>query len=234
MKTPNALWAVALIGLSCLLTTVAAGRLTLRPLTPQELRSALVEAGVDEGQLTPIGRATPSAIAGLGGFALGVANGLGGALIFDLLTSNETAAYVSNLINSLNSTSADGGSSGGAGGSTQEVCFQSRSLGGDLLQGRANDQYEDFNDDRDLYDYEDDDYYSGLGRQATDDYYSDYPDPIGGTPGITCIVVNKGRSIFRHRRSTELTPKQPDESKPAVETESESTPVAASTANPNA
>ncbi|XP_017864535.1 PREDICTED: uncharacterized protein LOC108614825 [Drosophila arizonae] len=234
MKTPNALWAIALIGLSCLLTTVAAGRLTLRPLTPQELRSALVEAGVDEGQLTPIGRATPSAIAGLGGFALGVANGLGGALIFDLLTSNETAAYVSNLINSLNSTSTDGGSSGGAGGSTQEVCFQSRSLSGNLLQGRANDQYEDFNDDRDLYDYEDDDDYSGLGRQATEDYYSDYADPIAGTPGITCIVVNKGRSIFRHRRSAELAPEQQDESKPAEGTESESTLGEASTANPNA
>ncbi|XP_070066551.1 uncharacterized protein [Drosophila virilis] len=199
MKTPTALWAIALIGLSSLLTTVAAGRLTLRPLSPQELRRALTEAGLPDAELAPMGRATPSAFAGLGGYALGLANGLGGALIFDLLTSNETAAYVTNLINSLNTTTTNTGS--GNGGTTQEVCFASRSLDGDQQQlGRSSDQYEDVNDD--VYDYEDDDAddFSSAAERQVDDYISsDYADAGGN--GLTCIVVNRGRAVLRHRRS---------------------------------
>lgn len=185
-------------------------------MSPQELRSALVEAGVDEAQLAPMGRVTPSAVAGLGGYALGLSNGLGGALIFDLITSNETAAYVNNLINSLNTTTTD--TSSGGGGSTQEVCFQSRSLNGDQLKARANEEYADATDDHDLYDYEDDDDDSSLGRQATDYYYSDYEDPIGGAGGVTCIVVNRGRAILRHRRNAELTVEQLSKSQPEKET----------------
>nr|XP_032291640.1 uncharacterized protein LOC6635817 [Drosophila virilis] len=166
MKTPTALWAIALIGLSSLLTTVAAGRLTLRPLSPQELRRALTEAGLPDAELAPMGRATPSAFAGLGGYALGLANGLGGALIFDLLTSNETAAYVTNLINSLNTTTTNTGS--GNGGTTQE------------------------DDDAD-------DFSSAAERQVDDYISSDYADAGGN--GLTCIVVNRGRAVLRHRRS---------------------------------
>ncbi|KAH8369715.1 hypothetical protein KR093_000687, partial [Drosophila rubida] len=167
----------------------AAGRVSLRPLSPGELRSAFRDASGD-------GRSVGSALAGLKGFALGVTNGIGGALLFDVATSNETIAYLTNLFDSLNTTLSSYTSSGGGNGNAgtlQEVCFSSRSLNGDAIQARRNNANDDDDEAEDLYDDEQPEQL----RQLDYDY-----DPITTVGNaLTCIVVNRGQAIVRHRRS---------------------------------
>ncbi|ALC41519.1 CG13438, partial [Drosophila busckii] len=98
-----------------------AARLALRPLTSLELRRALLES---QAATAGNGRSVSSALAGLKGFALGITKGVGGALLFDVITSNETAAYISNMLENSNGGSTNAGT-------TQEVCFASRSVDGD-------------------------------------------------------------------------------------------------------
>ncbi|EDW02444.1 GH21995 [Drosophila grimshawi] len=207
MKSKSALWALALITLSTLLSSVTAGRLALRPLTPRELGRALVEAGVNKDEeFKPMGRVTPAAYAGLGGYTLGLANGVGSAVLFDMLVSNETANYINNMIANMNATTIDGVN----GGTTQEICFGGGDLSGNLVKARNDINYDNDigDDDDDAADFAyDDDLADGdeEGRQY-DDYYYDDPDTVtggggGGGNGVTCIVVNRGRALVRRKRS---------------------------------
>ncbi|KAM8711319.1 hypothetical protein ACLKA7_000459 [Drosophila subpalustris] len=183
-----------------------AARVALRPLSPSELRRALIEAGGQGSERTPNGRSSVSAaLAGVTGFALGVTNGIGGALLYDVATSNATLAYVTNLLSNLNTNtigSTGSGNTGGGGtnnnvGTIQEVCFNSGSLVSEYTEARNNDNYDD-NDDEDFYDDEEEEEERGeepvQGRQANSPIYN----------GLTCIVVNTGEAIVRHRRSIEI------------------------------
>ncbi|KAH8260964.1 hypothetical protein KR044_001108 [Drosophila immigrans] len=186
------------LALTCLRS--AAGRVALRPLSPSELRSAFLAANGDGD-----GRSLSSALAGLKGFALGVTNGIGGALLFDVATSNETIAYLNNLIESLNTNS---GSNSDA-GSFQEVCFSSRSLNGDVIQARQiNQDDDDEEEEQDFYDDDEQEEEPAQLRQVDYDYTT-----VGS--GLTCIVVNRGQAIVRHRRSLDGSKETVQETKAA-------------------
>ncbi|XP_060651394.1 uncharacterized protein LOC132788094 [Drosophila nasuta] len=201
-SSPILLWAFALFLLSALSSPVAAGRISLRPLSPSELRSALRDVTNQGVERSPDGRSVSSALAALKGFALGVTNGIGGALLYDVATSNETIAYLSNLFDQLNTTLSSYSSSGSSSssndeGTVQEVCFSSRSLNGDAIQARYNnedDEEEELDDDQEFYDDEQEEEPEEQLRQV------DYSDNSIGN-ALTCIVVNTGQAILRHRRS---------------------------------
>ncbi|EDW85913.2 uncharacterized protein Dwil_GK23314 [Drosophila willistoni] len=185
---------VILMGISI---TVDARRLALRPLSLKELRRALRESGqLDD---TPAGRSVASALAGIKGFALGITKGVGGSILFDVVTANATLEYVSNLLSSA-SSSSDSDSSGTA----QEICFRSRSLEGELIRGRSSADTEE--QER-----------AGSGTTSTDSgtgtgtLGSTTGTTSGGSSGLTCIVLNKGR----RRRDTlaNETPRQHTEKK---------------------
>ncbi|KAL7735078.1 hypothetical protein ACLKA6_002046 [Drosophila palustris] len=183
-------------------------RVALRPLSPSELRRALIEAGGQGSERTPNGRSSVSAaLAGIKGFALGVTNGIGGALLYDVATSNATLAYVINLLSNLNTNtigSTGGGNTGGGGinntvGTIQEVCFNSGSLVSENTEARNNDEQDNdnYDDDEDFYDDDDEEEEEEelvQGRQSNSPVYN----------GLTCIVVNTGEAIVRHRRSIEI------------------------------
>lgn len=160
-----------------------------------------------QAQDAPNGRSVSSALAGLKGFALGVTNGLGGALLYDVATSQQGSEYLSNLYSSVSDYigsaggSSGGGGDGGDGGTTQQVCIDSRSVDGDLLQqARRSGALEE------LYDEQDE-------QQLEEDYEYDDEEPMlvpgqvrqvdldSIRRGITCIVINRGRALVRHRRS---------------------------------
>ncbi|KAH8279341.1 hypothetical protein KR026_006979 [Drosophila bipectinata] len=161
---------------------MAARRLALRPLSTWELRDALEESGI--GADTPAGKSVVSGLTGLGGLALGVVKGIGGSILFDVVTSNVTIEYLTSLLNSTSSSSTSSSS-----GTAQEICFNSRSVDGDIINGRSNDEV-------DAYDYSEpvDD---GQWRQNT---YTDSGTgtSTSGSSGITCIVL--GSKGSRRRR----------------------------------
>ncbi|XP_062135736.1 uncharacterized protein LOC133845322 [Drosophila sulfurigaster albostrigata] len=200
-SSPILLWAFALFLLSALGSPVAAGRISLRPLSPSELRSALHDVTSQGVERSPDGRSVSSALAALKGFALGVTNGIGGALLYDVATSNETIAYLSNLFDQLNTTLSSYSTSGSSSssndeGTVQEVCFSSRSLNGDAIQARYNNDEndEELDDDQEFYDDEQEEEPEEQLREV------DYSDNSIGN-ALTCIVVNTGQAILRHRRS---------------------------------
>ncbi|KAH8331431.1 hypothetical protein KR074_003318 [Drosophila pseudoananassae] len=162
---------------------MAARRLALHPLSTRELRAALEESGI--GADTPAGKSVVSGLSGLGGLALGVVKGIGGSILFDVVTSNVTIEYLTSLLNSTSSSSTSSSS-----GTAQEICFNSRSVDGDIINGRSNDE-------SDAYDYSEpvDD---GQWRQNT---YTDSGTGTAtttGSSGITCIVL--GSKGSRRRR----------------------------------
>ncbi|KAH8411028.1 hypothetical protein KR222_007448, partial [Zaprionus bogoriensis] len=171
-------------------------RLVLRPLTASELRAALDEVNNDD---TPNGRSVSSALAGIKGFALGISNGIGGALLYDVATSPAGIEYLTNLYSSLNSTLnnyiGSGSSSSSDSGTQQEVCFDSRSLNGDQLgllrqageeQQQQEDEFEEEQEAEVDPDQENYDFGHGRSRRGR---------------SITCIVINRGRALIRHRRA---------------------------------
>lgn len=147
------------------LPKLAAGRVALRPLSPSELRRAFLEAGgVRNAVRSPDGRSVSSALAGIKGFALGVTNGVGGALLYDVATSTTTLAYVTNLLNNLNlgnlatnlggSSNSNGGGTNNTVGTIQEVCFNSGSLVAESTRNNEEETADDQDDDEDFYDDE--------------------------------------------------------------------------------
>lgn len=190
----------------------AARRIVLRPLSAIELRQALDKLQSEDA---PNGRSVSSALAGLKGFALGVTNGIGGALLYDVATSEQGTQYLSNLYSSVSDYIGSAGSSSGSNsdsdsGTAQQVCFDSRSVDGDLLEqarrsGALQEIEEDDDDEQQLagdyeYDYADDE----VELEAE-------PEPQLGQVrqmdldsirrSFTCIVLNRGRALVRHRRS---------------------------------
>lgn len=168
---------------------LAARRLALRPLSTRELRAALQESGI--GADTPAGKSVVSGLSGLGGLALGVVKGIGGSILFDVVTSNVTIEYLTSLLNSTSSSSTTSSS-----GTAQEICFNSRSVDGDIINGRSNDEvYDDIDP-------------SGEWRQSSTGTASVTTGATGtttsGSSGITCIVL--GSKGSRRRRQLYIRP----------------------------
>ncbi|KAH8280254.1 hypothetical protein KR018_000921, partial [Drosophila ironensis] len=169
-----------------------ARRLTLHPLTKQELRAALEESGI--GANSPAGKSVSSALAGISGFALGITKGIGGSLLFDVVTSNATIEYLTSLLNSTSSSSTTSSS-----GTAQEICFNSRSLDGEIINGRSNGGSDDEAEP------------SGEWRQSstatTDSTGASTTTGTGtstsGSSGVTCIVLG---SKGRRRRQISIRP----------------------------
>ncbi|XP_011196818.1 uncharacterized protein LOC105221487 [Zeugodacus cucurbitae] len=86
-------------------------RVSLVPLSASEVYRLLREAGQEDA--VPEGRVVTQGIAAVSGFAVGLAKGIGGSLLFDLATSLLSA----NNTQTNNQTMEP-----------QEVCFSSRSL----------------------------------------------------------------------------------------------------------
>jgi len=163
-------------------------------LTGRELRRALRESGFDE----EAGRSVASALSGLSGFALGITKGIGGSLLFDVVTSNVTIDYITSLLNSTASSSTSSSS-----GTAQEICFNSRSADGEVINGRSNG-FNDMDDGADL---------DGEWRQTTSGTGTGSVTGTGtetGTTtssssnGLTCIVLSKEGS--RRRRQLRIQP----------------------------
>ncbi|KAH8253116.1 hypothetical protein KR032_003627 [Drosophila birchii] len=184
-------------GLIILIGVITVGlearRLVLRPLTRRELRNALDESGI--GSESAAGKSVSSAFAGLSGFALGITKGIGGSILFDVVTSNVTIDYITSLLNSTASSTSSNGTA-------QEICFNSRSVDGEVINGRSNN---DANVDDSVYP-------SGEWRQTT---MTTTPTsattptttpstPTTSTPGVTCIVL--GSKGYRRRRLLEISP----------------------------
>lgn len=187
----------------------------MRPMSASELRQALDKLQSEDA---PNGRSVSSALAGLKGFALGVTNGIGGALLYDVATSEQGTQYLNNLYSSVsdyigNAGSSSGSNSGSDSGTSQQVCFDSRSVDGDLLEqarkSGALQEIEEDDDDEQQFaeDYEYDDADDELELEAE-------PEPeaqLGQVRQVdldsirrsmTCIVLNRGRALVRHRRSS--------------------------------
>ncbi|XP_061389930.1 uncharacterized protein LOC133325122 [Musca vetustissima] len=184
---------IATILFCCGTIITEARRVTLRPLKPDEVYRILKEAGREDA--IPEGRVVTQAISAISGFGVGVASGVGGAIIYDLITQpNETMAWLNGLFG------MNGGSSSGSSQtpSTQEICFKTRSM--------------DYGDDENI-----------AGRQmATTSPTSSSPtgtsptamSPTGTSPttmpttdvgsDTTCIVVQKGGARHRKRREAIL------------------------------
>lgn len=191
----------------------AARRIVLRPLSASELRQALAELQSEDA---PNGRSVSSALAGLKGFALGVTNGIGGALLYDVATSEQGSQYLSNLYSSVSDYigNAGSGSSGSNSdsGTSQEVCFDSRSVDGDLLeQARKSGALEELEEDEDEqqeqqlagdYEYDDGDDESELEAEPVPQLGQVRQVDLDSIRrSMTCLVINRGRAFVRHRRS---------------------------------
>lgn len=72
----------------------------MRPLSAKEVYAVLRKAGREDA--VPEGRVVTQGISAITGFALGIAKGIGGALLYDVATSNATTEW----INSLNLTAS--------------------------------------------------------------------------------------------------------------------------------
>ncbi|BFG06105.1 uncharacterized protein DMAD_04692 [Drosophila madeirensis] len=165
---------------------VEARRLVLRPLSSRELLAALRESGLDES--SEAGRSLSSALAGITGFALGITKGVGGSLLFDVITSNATIQYVTNLLNTTSSSTT------ASSGTAQEICFNSRSVDGEAISGRSRGNNRDSSDDL-IYSDEISSEPSGEERQLGTG--------TGSSGGVTCIVLNSG---VRRRRQLVVRP----------------------------
>ncbi|EDV35987.1 uncharacterized protein Dana_GF12196 [Drosophila ananassae] len=199
---------IVVLSLFIFIVGTEARRLSLRPLSAEELRSALDESGI--GAYSPAGKSVVSGLTGLSGLALGVVKGIGGSILFDVVTSNVTMEYLTSLLNSTASSSTSSSS-----GTAQEICFNSRSVDRDIIKGRSNDKHDDGVDP------------SGEWRQApttssiptdatipttsTDiTYTGTYTGPTSSSPtttssGKTCIVLGSKLGI-RRRRQLEIRP----------------------------
>lgn len=190
----------------------AARRIVLRPLSASELRQALAELQSEDA---PNGRSVSSALAGLKGFALGVTNGIGGALLYDVATSEQGSQYLSNLYSSVSDYIGNAGSSGSNSdsGTSQEVCFDSRSVDGDLLeQARKSGVLEELQEEDDDeqqeqqlagdYEYDDADDESELEAEPVPQLGQVRQVDLDSIRrSMTCLVINRGRALVRHRRS---------------------------------
>ncbi|SPP73812.1 Hypothetical predicted protein [Drosophila guanche] len=165
---------------------VEARRLVLRPLSSRELLAALRESGLDEN--SEAGRSISSAVAGITGFALGITKGVGGSLLFDVITSNATIQYVTNLLNTTSSSTT------ASSGTAQEICFNSRSVDGEAISGRSRSNNRVSSDDL-IYSDEISSEPSGEERQLGTG--------TGSSGGVTCIVLNSG---VRRRRQLVVRP----------------------------
>ncbi|XP_017024957.1 uncharacterized protein [Drosophila kikkawai] len=189
----------SLILIATISVGVEARRLVLRPLTKRELRNALEESGI--GSDSAAGKSVASALAGLSGLALGITKGIGGSLLFDVVTSNVTIDYITSLLNSTASSTTSSSS-----GTSQEICFSSRSVDGEDLKDRSQDEA-----------YVDDSVYSSEewrqlpSSTSTDNSWTinnpstDTTAPTTDTnSGNTCIVL--GSKGYRRRRQLEIRP----------------------------
>ncbi|XP_016989463.1 uncharacterized protein LOC108051760 [Drosophila rhopaloa] len=193
MKSFGNLTCGLLILTACIFAGVEARRLALRPLSEKELRKALRESGI--GEDSAAGKSVASALSGISGFALGITKGIGGSILFDVVTSNVTIDYLTSLLSSTASSTTSSSS-----GTAQEVCFNSRSADGEIINGRSNADIEESADP------------SGQWRQDGSGTYSDLvSSPSGtsstgsssGSSGTTCIVLSKGS---RRRRQLRIRP----------------------------
>ncbi|KAH8258248.1 hypothetical protein KR038_008508, partial [Drosophila bunnanda] len=181
---------------------IAARRLVLRPLTKRELRNALEESGI--GSDSAAGKSVASALAGLSGLALGITKGIGGSILFDVVTSNVTIDYITSLLNSTASSTTSSGS-----GTAQEICFNSRSVDGDDPKGRSHD-------DAVVGDnvYSSEEWRQLPSSTSTDNSWTVINGPTDTTApttdttapnsGVTCIVL--GSKGYRRRRQLEIRP----------------------------
>ncbi|XP_039480748.1 uncharacterized protein LOC120444853 [Drosophila santomea] len=195
----NLTFGLLAILIACLTVGLEARRLALRPLTGRELRRALRESGFDEDSAA--GRSVASALTGLSGFALGITKGIGGSILFDVVTSNVTIDYITSLLNSTASSSTSSSS-----GTAQEICFNSRSADGEIINGRSNG-YDGMDDDAEP---------NGEWRQTgsgdtdtatitdTDTGTNTGTTTTSASSGLTCIVLNKEGS--RRRRQLRIRP----------------------------
>ncbi|XP_017126419.1 uncharacterized protein LOC108145476 [Drosophila elegans] len=183
-----------LIITACISAGVEARRLALRPLSGRELRRALRESGIDTH--SEAGRSVASALAGLSGFALGITKGVGGSILFDVVTSNVTIDYLTSLLNSTASSTNSSST-----GTAQEICFNSRSVDGEVINGRSNDDMDEGQWRQDTT--------TGVSSPTTTSLTTSPGTTTGtttgtgtGNPGITCIVLSKGR----RRRQLQIRP----------------------------
>ncbi|XP_016946747.1 uncharacterized protein LOC108022377 [Drosophila biarmipes] len=187
----NLTFGLLIVLIVCISAGAEARRLGLRPLTGRELRRALRESGI--GVDSEAGRSVASALSGISGFALGITKGIGGSILFDVVTSNVTVDYITNLLSSTASSTTSDSS-----GTAQEVCFNSRSVDGEIIAGRSNHN-DDIVDDAEP---------SGDWRQAGTTYTDTEPisspsvtSTDSGSKGVTCIVLS---SKGRRRRQLEI------------------------------
>ncbi|KAH8358076.1 hypothetical protein KR084_001874 [Drosophila pseudotakahashii] len=132
----NLTFGLLIILIAGISASAEARRLVLRPLTGRELQRALRESGI--GEDSAAGKSVASALHGLTGFALGITKGIGGSILFDVVTSNVTIDYITSLLNSTATSTTSNGTA-------QEICFNSRSVDGEIINGRSN-RYDDLDD----------------------------------------------------------------------------------------
>ncbi|EDW91355.1 uncharacterized protein LOC6530753 [Drosophila yakuba] len=196
----NLTFGLLAILIACLTVGLEARRLALRPLTGRELRRALRESGFDEDSAA--GRSVASALTGLSGFALGITKGIGGSILFDVVTSNVTIDYITSLLNSTASSSTSSSS-----GTAQEICFNSRSADGEIINGRSNgyDDDAEANGEWRQTGSGDTDTGTGTGTDTnTNTGTMTTPTTTSASNGLTCIVLSKEGS--RRRRQLRIRP----------------------------
>ncbi|XP_017072727.2 uncharacterized protein LOC108108982 [Drosophila eugracilis] len=186
----NLTFGLFIILIACISAGVEGRRLALRPLTGRELRRALRESGI--GDDSEAGKSLASALSGLSGFALGITKGIGGSILFDVVTSNVTIDYLTSLLNSTASSTTSSSS-----GTAQEICFNSRSVDGEIIKGRSNDNYE----------IDDGAEPSGEWRQTTSTTTpttttTTASSGSSSSNGVTCIVLSSKGS--RRRRQLQI------------------------------
>ncbi|XP_020806679.1 uncharacterized protein LOC110182877 [Drosophila serrata] len=188
-----------------IITTISADvegrRLVLRPLTKRELRNALEESGI--GSETAAGKSVASAFAGLSGLALGITKGIGGSILFDVVTSNVTIDYITSLLNATASSTTSSSS-----GTAQEICFNSRSVNGDDLKGGSKDNA--------LVDdnvYSSEEWRQLPSSSSTDNSWTVINGPTDTTAPTTTTDTNSGKTCIvlgskghRRRRQLEIRP----------------------------
>ncbi|XP_017093303.2 uncharacterized protein [Drosophila bipectinata] len=201
------LFRIAILSLFIFIVGTEARRLSIRPLSAGELRNALDESSI--GAYSPAGKSVVSGLTGLSGLALGVVKGIGGSILFDVVTSNVTIEYLTSLLNSTSSSTTSSSS-----GTAQEICFDSRSVDGDIINGRSNDKHDDSVDPsgewRQTSTPTGSTTYGSSPSSTTDVTYTSTAGPTFSTPTTTsnaktCIVLGSKLGI-RRRRQVEIRP----------------------------
>lgn len=192
-------------------------------MTGNEVYKLLHDAGREDA--IPEGRVITQGIAAATGFGVGIIKGVGGSILFDLATSNETQQYLANMFDSWNITIPSFGNWNSQKESTtstptsvaQEICFNSRSL------NEIDDEYDEAG--REELDrqtttgttgYMEDSEIEPIaqGRQTVEPTSPTVPtltmptsgtavttSPSSGGSYINCIVINKPVAKKRRRRS---------------------------------